>query len=285
MLYIKVKVKQLHELTRFRTDSSNLIGVNIVLDDLNEIDEKLYVFLSKSSIKFIISLSEENLQNNFNQEYLRLLYLCTSLANYCRHSGNKVIPIHSQSTTENCIDQILNFKERFKHISGDSEIHVPCISSPLTFDGIKDEEKLLSIDAEHFYNANVQFSINKAISSNNKYSSFIIIDGFSNDSVSIDSLLNIDCENFDYIKNIINLKQAVDEVKVENHNLRKRNLLYYEFLNLSKEIQEKEYLDVINWYHKEYEALPLWYKRVGHIIKVTMGKRSLRSLIKRSFDH
>jgi hypothetical protein len=33
-----------------------------------------------------------------------------------------------------------------------------------------------------------------------------------------------------------------------------------------------------DFYHNEYEILPLWYKRFGHLIKVLMGKRSFRSL-------
>lgn len=33
-----------------------------------------------------------------------------------------------------------------------------------------------------------------------------------------------------------------------------------------------------NYYNNEYEVLPLWYKRLGHIVKVLMGKRSFRSL-------
>ena len=33
-----------------------------------------------------------------------------------------------------------------------------------------------------------------------------------------------------------------------------------------------------NYYNNEYEVLPLWYKRVGHIIKAFMGKRSFKSL-------
>lgn len=35
------------------------------------------------------------------------------------------------------------------------------------------------------------------------------------------------------------------------------------------------------YYDNEYEALPLWYKRCGHMIKVLTGKRSFRSL----FNH
>ena len=36
---------------------------------------------------------------------------------------------------------------------------------------------------------------------------------------------------------------------------------------------------ILDFYHKEYEALPLWYKRFGHILKACMGKRSWRSLL------
>lgn len=60
---------------------------------------------------------------------------------------------------------------------------------------------------------------------------------------------------------------------------RKRASLYQEFLAISKQVQEKEYFGVIEWYHNEYEVLPLWFKRLGHIIKVITGKRKLSSLV------
>jgi glycosyltransferase involved in cell wall biosynthesis len=44
----------------------------------------------------------------------------------------------------------------------------------------------------------------------------------------------------------------------------------WEFANGSK-LQE-----IKAWYHKEYEILPLWYKRFGHLIKIAMGKRKFR---------
>lgn len=40
------------------------------------------------------------------------------------------------------------------------------------------------------------------------------------------------------------------------------------------------YRELKSWYHKEYEVLPLWYKRFGHIIKVVKGKRTVSSLFK-----
>lgn len=33
-----------------------------------------------------------------------------------------------------------------------------------------------------------------------------------------------------------------------------------------------------HYYNNEYEILPLWYKRFGHLLKVAMGKRSFRSI-------
>ena len=43
-------------------------------------------------------------------------------------------------------------------------------------------------------------------------------------------------------------------------------------------LQKKQTADNVEWYHNEYEILPTWYKRVGHVIKVLMGKRTFRSL-------
>jgi hypothetical protein len=51
---------------------------------------------------------------------------------------------------------------------------------------------------------------------------------------------------------------------------------------------QKKYLNVVklqdeaakinSFYYYEYEILPLWYKKIGHIIKVLQGKRRFRSL-------
>jgi len=46
-----------------------------------------------------------------------------------------------------------------------------------------------------------------------------------------------------------------------------------EILRSSSEATELQH-----YYNKEYEVLPLWYKRVGHLIKVLTGKRKLSSL-------
>ncbi|HEY0434266.1 MAG TPA: hypothetical protein VGC95_10365 [Chitinophagaceae bacterium] len=45
-------------------------------------------------------------------------------------------------------------------------------------------------------------------------------------------------------------------------------------------VQMEERSKGMEWYHREYEVLPLWYKRFGHIIKVITGKRTFRSLFR-----
>ena len=60
-----------------------------------------------------------------------------------------------------------------------------------------------------------------------------------------------------------------------------------EVLRLNNELQRGQYEaeqkrsnQLLTWYHDEYEVLPLWYKRFGHIIKVFTGKRTFKSLFK-----
>lgn len=41
---------------------------------------------------------------------------------------------------------------------------------------------------------------------------------------------------------------------------------------------EDEANKINNFYYNEYEILPLWYKQLGHIIKMLLGKRTFKSL-------
>lgn len=63
--------------------------------------------------------------------------------------------------------------------------------------------------------------------------------------------------------------------------------IYLDFLlTKSREMNESDEFEFSNlvklkkFYYNEYEILPLWYKRLGHVIKVIMGKRTLKSLFK-----
>jgi hypothetical protein len=53
---------------------------------------------------------------------------------------------------------------------------------------------------------------------------------------------------------------------------------YHLYYNSSDTRYKRQITELLKFYKSEYEILPLWYKRFGHILKVIMGKRTFRSL-------
>lgn len=49
----------------------------------------------------------------------------------------------------------------------------------------------------------------------------------------------------------------------------------------NNENQSKEVEVIKQWYFKEYEVLPLWYKRIGHLIKMVNGQKSIKETLKK----
>lgn len=78
-------------------------------------------------------------------------------------------------------------------------------------------------------------------------------------------------------------KMRCEKVLIQE-DLESKNAYLDFLLAKSKEMNESgefEFNDLVKlkkFYYYEYEILPLWYKRFGHIIKVIMGKRRLSSL-------
>jgi glycosyltransferase involved in cell wall biosynthesis len=66
------------------------------------------------------------------------------------------------------------------------------------------------------------------------------------------------------------VSSVINDLVFENKKLQQKNPRIAGQLNKS-----------LSWYYKEYEVLPAWYKKLGHIIKAMQGNRSWRSLIKR----
>lgn len=78
------------------------------------------------------------------------------------------------------------------------------------------------------------------------------------------------------IKKIFLKKIQVDNLRFELQHLKEENSNLKSYLAS----QSKNSLELLKWYHEQYEVLPLWYKRFGHVLKVFAGKRTLRSLFK-----
>ncbi|HWB90206.1 MAG TPA: hypothetical protein VG605_00075 [Puia sp.] len=72
------------------------------------------------------------------------------------------------------------------------------------------------------------------------------------------------------------IRKRLARMDRDNGRLVQENSILRELAELSSKHDEVDY--ILRFYKNEYEILPLWYKRFGHIIKVLQGKRSFRSL-------
>lgn len=79
--------------------------------------------------------------------------------------------------------------------------------------------------------------------------------GFNNDKVK-----QIIFSRMKYITQLI-----VNDLIFENKQLKKQNPQIAEIYNKP-----------VSWYYKEYEVLPLWYKKLGHIVKIITKNRPLK---------
>jgi hypothetical protein len=71
---------------------------------------------------------------------------------------------------------------------------------------------------------------------------------------------------------------AMDVLKAQHKELAEKLANAETTISVIRNKYKDDYENLFKWYHNEYEILPLWYKRFGHILKVLMGKRSFRSL-------
>lgn len=81
---------------------------------------------------------------------------------------------------------------------------------------------------------------------------------------------------YNFMNSFYQLTQKIEllenELKHTKNDLKNQKI----YLNFFK--SQDEALKIYEFYSNEYEILPLWYKRVGHIIKVLTMKRTFRSL-------
>lgn len=97
-------------------------------------------------------------------------------------------------------------------------------------------------------------------------------------------------ESYRFIKEISSLRIEIDRLagQINNpatyfptqasHSLDNEELIMQ--LRTQINAEQKRANEILAWYRKEYDVLPMWYKKFGHIIKVFTGKRTFRSLFK-----
>ena len=75
------------------------------------------------------------------------------------------------------------------------------------------------------------------------------------------------------IKKISTQQTVLTKVQQQTEYLKNEINILKDFNALLKNQSETE--KILNFYHQQYEVLPLWYKQVGHIIKIITGHRKI----------
>lgn len=140
---------------------------------------------------------------------------------------------------------------------------------------------------------NKETSIDNDWTENNLLNSFAALDGFvvfdfTDPEAAVDAHVKLASFCHEYLDSNPDLAKAFSEyqsVKTKYEILKAgAGKLQQQLASSEKTVgvirtkYKDDYENLFKWYHNEYEVLPLWYKRFGHIIKVIMGKRSFRSL-------
>jgi hypothetical protein len=81
---------------------------------------------------------------------------------------------------------------------------------------------------------------------------------------------------FHFMKKYFQFSKQMPLLEEELKHLRSDLVNQKIYLQFFKD--QDEALKINEFYHYEYEILPMWYKKVGHLLKVIMRKRSFRSL-------
>lgn len=81
---------------------------------------------------------------------------------------------------------------------------------------------------------------------------------------------------FKIVKSKVALTEETELLKIKNLYLQNELNNYIDHNNILRSNHVATELQ--RYYDNEYEILPTWYKQVGHLLKVVLGKRTVRSL-------
>jgi hypothetical protein len=248
------------------SDAENKIdmetGINILLD-ADELDiKRIFKYISRLHFNFIFSLSDNLLKSNNMDALLPDLYLLFTLSASFRKCQNRIPVLQASNEALSRLQEIRNY------FSLQGEQHLGFTLFNETNSSVQNNTLLLnSNDLSMLDDKQVNAFLTQ------KPDQLILLDNAA-------SINAINQEN-PYAKLLLKIIALTNDQSWNLHRSalwQKRANLYLSFIALGKKVGEQEYYDLKTWYHDEYEVLPLWYKRMGHIIKVLKGKRSFRSL-------
>ncbi len=261
-----------------KTAITERVPLNILLDDPALLTPAFFAKVGAMQNDRIFSLSYELVKDrNILTGILPKLYLLSTLNLSLKKEGTTVPVFLDQSGDTVNTDLIASYFQS----QGNENVSIPAFYYQRARNSVQYSGDCTFL----MYSSNPQTHINHLFSNENQVPRLIII-GFEEVITRLDLFEEIVNTITATESNLISLtyddfyKYYIEkEVFEEEEKLwKKRVLLYKNFLLLSKKVQQKEYYEVLDWYRNEYESLPLWYKRFGHIVKVLVGKRTFRSL-------
>ncbi|MGC4035399.1 MAG: hypothetical protein QM764_05510 [Chitinophagaceae bacterium] len=259
-VFYSIPCSAINESVNWFNETKN--SANIVIDCVEPDMGAIIAFVRSIEFNFIVSLNE-NVLLKLHEDLITIFYLLSTLSGNFRKNKNR-IPVFSTTGDYNLasLDRLAEFFLQ----QGEAPIQFLPID-PNGIDQIVDNILFCNIETDE-------------IVDDSRFENYVNIEPRQVVFVNYNSnKTNITAQFFFTITDLRNEKAWADE---KSNLWKKRNDLYYSFIALSKEIGEKQYYDIINWYQQEYEVLPLWYKRFGHVIKVLKGKRTLKSLFRKN---
>lgn len=245
-------------------------GINILVDSI-DIDMPIILdYVSRFNFHFIFSLPDNIINDNKISRLLPSLYALFTLSG-CFCKCNNCIPVflnerHDQINLQNIKDYFMLQGEKNIEFTIFDSAKLQIKKSTL----FTNTAQLRALDEDQIRQYTSQ-KINQIILS---FSSPIQL----NEELALIKMLKKENKYVDILLAITALNNNNNWNLHQSQLWQNRAKLYLSFIALGKEVGQKEYYDIKQWYYEEYEILPLWFKRLGHIVKVLTGKRTFRSL-------
>ena len=246
------------------------IGANILIDS-KEIDLKLIVeYVSKFDYPVIFSFADIIINSDNSDVILSQYYTLFTL--FPNSNNNRSIPVFTNDTESQAGAQ-----EIIRYFKKQGQADVKLVFFEL--DKVQVKENILMTDVSLLR----QFDGDKLADYYDKAVSRVILlpvnsVGELKDKLTLLKSIPGDNQHTKLFFAITALRRNSNWVEKQSRLWQQRAKLYLSFVHISKKLDKNQYYELQKWYNNEYEVLPIWYKRLGHVIKVITGKRTFRSL-------
>lgn len=238
------------------------------LEDIELLTKK--IFLSDIKLYFIVELAESVDKNC--ESFVSVINILFSHYKYLKYSLDEP---YLYSFFSNETDASNNYIIKESQLLGFSKIHFLKPQYLISYNENNDNRDFDNA----YYNA----------LGSNKLDVFLFIKIPSIDLIfsCIDKMLFLESKFKNENPDFFELRHSILDIQKDNERLKRSNEILlsrvssmqgYLHQSLNSAVSRNQVVEIVSFYNNEYEILPTWYKRFGHIIKVLMGKRTFRSL-------